>query len=143
MTTSHTPDLTAPHTTSEGTTAMTTTPTSTSTTSTPARKRRRVFMWSFLVIQLVFLAWIIGGIASSHGATTADVAAGCLHGAWEGLFKSQADCLVHYRNGLNQAAAAGTAIGAGLVIGLWVAVDVILGIGRLVVLTARKHRVSS
>jgi hypothetical protein len=105
-----------------------------------ARKPRRVFMWFFLVIQVIFVAWVIGGIASHTGATTADVNAGCLHGAWQGLFKSQADCLVHYRAGLDQAAAAGTAIGVGLVIGLWVAVDAILGITRLVVLTARRHR---
>ena len=109
-------------------------------TTPQPRKRRRIFMWTFLAVQAIFLAWVIGGIASHTGASTADVNAGCLHGAWQGLFQSQADCLVHYRNGLNQAAAAGTAIGAGLVIALWVAVDVILGIGRLIVVFARRSR---
>jgi hypothetical protein len=37
------------------------------------------------------------------------------------------------------AADLGATIGAGLVIGLWVAADVILGIGRLVVITARRR----
>ena len=36
------------------------------------------------------------------------------------------------------AAEVGSTIGAGLVIGLWVAVDVILGIGRLIVVFARR-----
>lgn len=104
------------------------------------RKSRRVFMWTFLVIQALFLAWVISGIAGHTGADTATVNAGCLHGAWQGLFQSQADCLVHYRAGLNQAAAAGTAIGVGIVIVFWAVVDIILGIGRLVVLTSRKRK---
>lgn len=117
---------------------------STTEVITPApakvRKPRRVFMWSFLAIQVLFLVWVIGGIMSHTGATTADVNAGCLHGAWQGLFQSQQDCLVHYRNGLNQAASAGTAIGVGIVIVFWFIVDAILGISRLVVLTSRKRR---
>jgi hypothetical protein len=104
------------------------------------RKPRRVFMWFFLAIQLLFVAWVVSGIMSHTGASTADVNAGCLHGAWQGLFKSQADCLVHYRAGLNQAASAGTAIGVGIVIVFWAIVDIILGIGRLVVLTARNRK---
>ncbi len=36
------------------------------------------------------------------------------------------------------AAEVGSTIGAGLVIGLWVATDVVLGIGRLIVVFARR-----
>lgn len=129
-------DITAPSTTDPNVIITDGTP------ETPRRKARRVFMWTFLVIQALFVAWVISGIMSHTGATTAEVNAGCLHGAWQGLFKSQADCLVHYRAGLNQAASAGTAIGVGIVIVFWAIVDIILGIGRLVVLTARKHKAS-
>ena len=104
------------------------------------RKRRRIFMWVFLAIQVLFVVWVIGGIMSHTGATTAEVNAGCLHGAWQGLFQSQQDCLVHYRNGLNQAATAGTAIGVGIVIVFWAIVDIILGIGRWVVLSSRRRQ---
>jgi hypothetical protein len=118
------------------TTSITTVPVPT----TPARKSKRIFMWTFLAIQGLFIAWVISGIMSHTGATTAEVNAGCLHGAWQGLFQSQSDCLIHYRNGLNQAATAGTAIGVGIVIVFWAIVDIILGIGRLVVLTSRKRK---
>jgi hypothetical protein len=105
----------------------------------PPRKRRRIFMWSFLALQALFVAWIIVAIATAHnGPDLATVHRGCDAGAWQGLFKSHADCMTHYASGLQQAGDAGTAIGIGLVIGLWVAADVILGIGRLVVVLARR-----
>ncbi|SFS65271.1 hypothetical protein [Saccharopolyspora flava] len=61
----------------------------------------RVFTWVILVINAIFLVWVIGGIASRP-------------------------------NPDDPAANVGTAIGVGLVIGLWVAADVILGILWLV-----------
>ena len=57
---------------------------------------------------------------------------------WSPLFKSYQDCIVHYANGMRGAAEVGSTIGAGLVIVLWVAADVILGIGRLIVVLARR-----
>jgi hypothetical protein len=103
------------------------------------RKRKRVFLWTFLAVQAIFVAWLVIGLATAHNApSAATVHQGCDHGAWQGLFTSHADCMQHYASGLHQAGNAGTAIGAALVIGLWVGTDVILGIGRLVVITARR-----
>ena len=107
------------------------------------RRKRRVFMWTFLAIQALFLVWVIWGMAQGTGPSHAEVAQQCLHGGWQGLFKSQQDCMVHYANGLTQAGDIGKGIGLALVIGLWVAVDVILGIGRLVVVFARRGRTAA
>jgi hypothetical protein len=104
------------------------------------RKRRRVFMWTFLAIQALFLAWVIVGMATVHtGPSHADLASACYYHNWWPLFKSQADCVTHYGKALNDAGTIGKGIGLALVLGLWVVVDVILGIGRLVVLTARRR----
>lgn len=59
--------------------------------------RFRIFTWVILAVNVIFLIWIIDGIATRPDPTSA-------------------------------AANVGTAIGVGLVIGLWVAADVILGI---------------
>ena len=37
--------------------------TETATVQTPARKRKRVFWWVFLGIQILFLVWVIAGAA--------------------------------------------------------------------------------
>jgi hypothetical protein len=78
---------------------------------TKPRKKRRVFLWTFLAIQAIFLAWIIGGSvgAASEPCPPTLSAEAC-----------------------QAAAGIGTAIGVGLIIALWVAVDVILGIGYLI-----------
>lgn len=106
------------------------------------RKRKRIFMWTFLAIQAIFIAWLITGIASAaHGIPAdahAQALAYCKGNGWSPLFKSYQDCIVHYANGMRGAAEVGSTIGAGLVIGLWVATDVILGIGRLIVVFARR-----
>lgn len=103
---------------------------------------RHLFLYFFLAVQAIFLAWIIGGATSGSSGPTphAQALTYCANGGWQGLFTSYADCVTHYANGLNQAGNVGTAIGVGLVIGLWVAADVILGVGRFVVLTTRRHR---
>jgi hypothetical protein len=93
------------------------------------RRKRRVFLWIFLAIQVVFVIWIIGAAASVHtGATQAQLASGCYHHNWWPLFKSQADCVTHYGGALNDAGTAGKAIGIGLVIAFWMVTDVILGV---------------
>jgi hypothetical protein len=80
--------------------------------------RFRVFTWIILAINVLFLIWIIGGASSA-----ADNCDGQVGDALE-------------------ACQAGTAVGAGigvaLIIGLWVAVDLILGI--LWLITRRKTR---
>lgn len=102
------------------------------------KRRKRIFMWTFLAIQALFIGLIVLYATESTGPSHATVAHGCDNGAWQGLFKSHADCMTHYAAGLNGAGHAGQAIGIGLVIGLWVAADVILGVGRLVVVLARR-----
>ncbi|MGW0424098.1 hypothetical protein [Streptomyces sp. NPDC003015] len=88
----------------------------------PARKRRRIFPWVFLAVQALFVIWI------SVGVNTAGDSNDC-----SGL---TGDALQLCRDAGN----AGTAIGVGLVIALWVAADVILGISYLVFRLSRKDR---
>lgn len=103
------------------------------------RKRRRVFLWVFLGIQALFIIWIIVGVATTHtGPTQAQLAQGCYNGNWYPLFKSQADCVQHYGGALQDAGNIGKGIGVALVIALWVAVDVILGIGYGIYRLARR-----
>jgi hypothetical protein len=71
---------------------------------TKQHRKHRVFPWIFLAIQIIFLVWIILG-ANSGG-----------------------DC----PEGQEGACEAGTAIGIGLIIALWVAVDIILGLTYIV-----------
>jgi len=89
----------------------------------PVRKRRRIFMWFFLAVQAIFLIWIITGASSSGGST----AKSCAGQVGQALQTCQ------------DASHVGTAIGVGLIIGLWVAVDVILGIVFLVVRVSRRR----
>lgn len=97
------------------------------------RKKRRVFLWVFLAVQVIFIIWLAVGLSgASHSGADAHAQAvqWCSDKSnWQYLYKSQADCVTHYGNGLNAAGDLGNTIGAGLVIGLWVAVDAILGIG--------------
>lgn len=100
---------------------------------TPPRRKRRVFLWVFLAIQALFLIWIIAGAAgTSHSGTGAHVQAltWCADKAnWQYLYKSQADCVTHYGNGLNAASDVGKSLGIGIIIALWVVVDFFLGLG--------------
>lgn len=109
----------------------------------PTKKRKRVFMWFFLVVQAIFLIWLITGlVGASHNGADAHAQAlqWCANkDNWQYLYKSQADCVTHYGNGLNDAGDVGNTIGAALVIGLWVGVDVILGVGRLIVVLSRRR----
>jgi hypothetical protein len=121
------------------------------------RRRRHVFVWVFLAIQVLFVAWIIAGVAGeSHGmnqgvtaADTAQAQQTCGNGAWQYLspadtlsgantaksstpYASEAVCVTDQAR--DQAAlgrgatTAGTAIGVAVIVALWVAVDVIAGI---------------
>lgn len=76
------------------------------------RKKRKIFRWVFLAVQVLFLIWIFAG-----GSSAADNCDGEVGSALE-------------------ACQAGTAIGAGigvaLIIGLWLAVDFILAITWLI-----------
>jgi hypothetical protein len=106
------------------------------------KKRPRVFMWSFLAIQALFMLWIIVGIhsnATNQGTETTSQAIQFCSNGWQDLYNSYAACVQSYGGTLNAASDTGTAIGAGIIIFIWVATDVILGIGRLIVLAARRR----
>ena len=83
-------------------------------------------MWVFLAVQVLFLAWVITGAASSRG-----IPAYCHqgnHAAYVGV------------KGCTSAAQAGTAIGVAAVIVFWMVVDVILGVSYGVYKLATRSR---
>jgi beta-lactamase regulating signal transducer with metallopeptidase domain len=84
----------------------------------PARKRRRVFLWFLIGVQILFLIWIIAG---THAAATD-------HTACAGLDAQTCQ----------SAKDAGATIGAGLVIALWAFIDFILLAIYLVVRLSRR-----
>jgi hypothetical protein len=88
----------------------------------PRRRKRRVFLWVFLAVQLLFLVLVI--IQASNGGSVHSQAVAYCH-AHPDQYLSFADCVSLYGGGDK----VGTAIGVGLLIVLWVIVDVILGIG--------------
>jgi hypothetical protein len=106
------------------------------------RKRRRMFLWVFLGIQALFIAWIIAGVANKPAGTpiAQQVAQQCGNGGWQGLFKSYADCTKHYAVALNDAADTdtGKGIGVALIVAVWVVVDIILGISYGIYKLARR-----
>jgi hypothetical protein len=108
--------------------------------NTQPRKKRRIFLWIFLAIQAVFLIWIVTGLASkgSGPSVASQTASACTNGGWQGLFKSQADCMKHYAVALHDAGDVGKGIGAAIIIAFWMVVDVILGIGYGVYKLARR-----
>ena len=109
--------------------------------SRPARRKRRVFMWVFLAVQALFIAWIIAGIASHPAglSAAAQAARQCANGGWEGLFTSEADCRQHYAVALNDAGNAGKGIAIGLIIVIWVVTDFLMAVTWLVVRLSRRR----
>jgi hypothetical protein len=97
----------------------------------PVRKKRRVFLWVFLAVQAAFIIWIIAGLASHPAGPTAaqQAAQQCANGGWQGLFKSQADCQVHYAHALNEAGNVGKGLGVAVIVIVWIVVDFFLGLG--------------
>ena len=73
--------------------------------ATKPRHRHRIFPWIFLAVQIVFLTWLIMGVNSAGN-----------------------ECSPGYQGACDT----GMAIGAGLVIALWVAVDIILALTYLI-----------
>ncbi|MET3962874.1 hypothetical protein ABIE44_002808 [Marmoricola sp. OAE513] len=74
----------------------------------PAKKKRKIFLWFFLAIQVLFIIWIIAGASTGSGQPD--------------------DCGVLDAETCNDAADTGTAIGVVLIIVFWMVVDVILGV---------------
>jgi len=118
--------------------SSTTTPTTPPAATPKARRPRRYFMWMFLVIQALFTFWLLSALLAGTGASPAEIAQMCGHGAWSPLWKSYQDCAAH--SGIVAAHDVGKGIALTMMVGVWVAVDVILGVGRLVVVFARRSR---
>lgn len=82
------------------------------------KKRRRIFLWVFLAVQVIFLVWVISGAASAGGQPT--------------------DCGTLDAELCNDAADAGTAIGVALVVVFWCVVDFLLGVGYVIYRLAKR-----
>jgi hypothetical protein len=95
------------------------------------KRKRRIFLWVFLAIQVIFIIWIIAGVATkpSGPSVASQVAQTCSNGGWQGLFKSHADCVKHYAVALNDAGNTGKGIGVAIIVLLWVVVDFFMGVG--------------
>ena len=93
------------------------------------RRKRHVFRWVFLALQVLFIIWIIAGVASKGtGPTVASqVTQFCGHHGWWPLYKSYADCKAHYAVTLNDATDTGKGIGVAIVILAWAVTDFIVG----------------
>lgn len=106
----------------------------------PPKQRYRVFPWAFLAIQAIFLAWLITSFVSTGDDVPSgnDLAQACANGAWHGLFNSYQDCASQTSDAFN--AAHYTTVGAGFVIGLWAAVDFIIGLPYLIYRLATRRR---
>jgi hypothetical protein len=89
-------------------------------TEQPPRRRRRVFPWVFLAVQVLFVIWVISA-AASGGGIHADAVAYC-H-AHPSQYLPFGECVSDYGGGMK----AGAGIGVFLIFVLWAAADVILG----------------
>lgn len=81
----------------------------------PPKKRRHVFRWVFLAVQALFLAWTVSGAVSGGGTPKA-----CVGMVGQALKSCQ------------DAGHAGTALGVGLIVVVWAAVDIVLALCWLV-----------
>ena len=90
--------------------------TETSGTVTP-RKRRRVFLWIFLAVQVIFIIWIIAG-ASGNARSCAGLAG-----------QAHSNCV---------AGNVGTGIGVVLIFVVWCVVDFLLGVPYVIYRLARR-----
>lgn len=101
----------------------------------PSRRKRRVFLWVFLAIQVIFIIWIIAAISGAAAGINPSVVAQCQHQA-ASMGMTQAQCVSF----LGGAAKTGTAVGVGLVVALWAVTDFIVGATYGIYRLARRPR---
>lgn len=89
------------------------------------KKKKRVFMWVFLAVQVLFIFWLIAGVSGAGDA----VAESCSPDKLSEYF-TKADC--------EAASQVGAGIGFAMVLVLWAIVDFLLAIVWLVVKLARR-----
>lgn len=99
------------------------------------RKRRRIFLWVFLAIQVIFIIWLVTGIQGNATSINPSVVAQCHHQA-ASMNMTQAQCVSF----LGGAAKTGSAVGAALVVIVWVIVDFLLGITYAIYRLASRNR---
>jgi hypothetical protein len=97
------------------------------------RKKHRVFLWIFLAVQVLFVIWLAAGIAGSAGSSIHDSAIAWCH-AHPGAYTTFGECVSLYGGG----AKAGTAIGIGIIIALWMAADFLLAVPYAIYRLARR-----
>jgi len=90
------------------------------------RKKRRIFLWVFLAIQVIFIAWLISAAVQSTGASPADIASTCGNHQWYQVWKSYSDCAAH--SGVVAAHDVGKGIAIGLIVVIWIVVDFLVGL---------------
>ncbi len=88
------------------------------TSDTKPKKKRRIFLWFFLAIQLLFIIWIIAGLGSAGG--------------------DPEDCGSLSKSACNDAEAVGTGIGVFLIVVFWMIVDFLLGVGYAIYRLAKR-----
>lgn len=79
------------------------------TTSVPTKKKKRIFMWFFLAVQVLFIVWIVAGVGGASGDAT--------------------DCGSLSQQACNDARDVGTGIGVIMIIVFWMIVDFLLAVG--------------
>ena len=98
--------------------------------------RSHKFATVFLVIQGLFVLWVLSAALSGTGASPAEVAQTCGNHGWYPLWKSYQDCAAH--SGIVAAHDVGKGLALAFQVILWVIVDIILGITFLVVRLSRR-----
>ncbi len=89
-----------------------------SPTAPPPKKKHRIFLWVFLVIQAIFLVWIITAIARSSGDAT--------------------DCGTLTQQECNDAKDVGTGIGVFGIVIFWLIIDFLLGVTYVIYRLAKR-----
>ncbi|WP_192582613.1 hypothetical protein [Streptomyces triticiradicis] len=89
----------------------------------PPKKRHRVFFWFFLAVQILFLVWVIAGVASGNGTDES-----CSGLTGDSLKTCQ------------DAGDVGTTIGVGLIVAFWVAADFILALTYVIYRLANRQQ---
>jgi hypothetical protein len=107
----------------------------------PRRKRRRVFLWVFLVIQALFLILVIVGVAGtnnapSHGQLVAD----CYNNRWFPAFNSQAACVASESKSLTADGDITEGLGVVVELVVWFVVDAVFLVGYWIYRLATRNR---
>lgn len=100
------------------------------------RKKRRIFLWVFLAIQVLFIAMLIYWATRSTGVLPGEIQQTCGGNKWYPLWKSYNDCAQHSGAIAAHDVAKGIAI-TGTVIA-WVVVDFLVGLTYFIYRLAKR-----